>query len=188
LYKANAVPVGVDQLPHLELTREIIRRFNGIYKKEVFPEPEPLLTKTAKLLGLDNRKMSKSYANFIALSDTPEDITKKVLQMITDPKRQKLADKGHPDICGVFSYFSTFGDERLINEARVWCEGALIGCTECKKRLAGILIDNLAPIRERRKKLSDAEIKEILADGARRAREVASKTMGEVKKLASFAI
>jgi len=186
LYKASAVPVGVDQLPHLELTREIIRRFNGLYKKEVFPEPEPLLTKTAKLLGLDNRKMSKSYANFIALSDSPEEIMKKVSQMITDPERQRLADKGHPDICGVFSYFSTFGDERLKGETRAWCEGALIGCTECKKRLAEILIDNLAPIRERRNKLTDAEIKDILSDGAKRAREVASKTMDEVKKLANF--
>lgn len=187
LYKASAVPVGVDQLPHLELTREIIRRFNGIYKKEVFPEPEPLLTKLAKLLGLDNRKMSKSYSNFIALSDSPEEITKKVSQMITDPERQRLADKGHPDICGVFSYFATFGDDRIKNEARTWCEGALIGCTECKKRLAGILVDNLDPIRQRREKLSDAVIKDILADGAKRAREVASKTMDEVKKLASFA-
>jgi len=113
---------------------------------------------------------------------------KKVSQMITDPKRIRLADKGHPDICGVFSYFSTFGDERIKNEARVWCEGAVIGCTECKKRLADILIDNLAPIRERRKKLSDGEIIGILADGARRAREVASKTIDEVKKLASLAV
>ena len=187
LYKANAVPVGVDQLPHLELTREIIRKFNGLYKNEVFPEPEPLLTKTAKLLGLDNRKMSKSYSNFIALSDAPEEINKKVSQMITDPQRQKLTDKGHPDICGVFSYFSTFGDECIKNEARTWCEGAIIGCTECKKRFAEILIDNLAPIRERRSKLRDAEVKDILADGAKRAREVASKTMSEVKKLTSFA-
>ncbi len=187
LYKGDAVPVGVDQVPHLELTREIIRRFNGLYKKKVFPEPEPLLTKTAKLLGLDNRKMSKSYANFIALSDTPDEIKKKVSQMITDPERQKLADKGHPDICGVFNYFSIFGDDRIKAEARVWCEGAVIGCTECKKRLADILIDNLSLIRERRMKFSDGEIKDILADGAKRAREVASKTMDEVKKLASFA-
>jgi len=107
--------------------------------------------------------------------------------MITDPERIRLADKGHPDICGVSSYFSTFGDDRLKSEVRAWCEGALIGCTECKKRLAEILIDNLAPIRERRKKLSDAEISGILADGARRAREVASKTMGEVKRLANLA-
>lgn len=188
LYKGNAVPVGVDQLPHLELTREILRRFNFLYKKEVFPEPEPLLTKTAKLLGLDNRKMSKSYANFIALSDSPEEIKKKVSQMITDPERIKLADKGHPDICGVFSYFATFGDERTKGEVRAWCEGAAIGCTECKKRLAGILIDNLAPIRERRKKFSDAEIKDILADGAKRARDVASATMREIKKLVNFAV
>jgi tryptophanyl-tRNA synthetase len=187
LYKGNAVPVGIDQLPHLELTREIIRRFNGLYKRSVFPEPEPLLTKTAKLPGLDNRKMSKSYGNFIALSDTPEDIRKKVSQMITDPERVKLADKGHPDICGVFGYYSTFGDERIKCEAQAWCEGAAIGCTECKKRLAEILIDNLGPIRQKRKKLTDADIHGIIKDGAKRAGEAAGRTMGEVKKLASFA-
>lgn len=188
LYKACAVPVGVDQVPHLELTREIIRRFNGICKKNVFPEPEPLLTKTAKLLGLDNRKMSKSYGNFIALSDSPEDIKKKVSQMVTDAERIKLKDKGHPDVCNVFGYFSTFGDEKFKVDVRAWCEGALVGCTECKSRLADILIDNLAPIRERRKKLQDADVKDILADGAGRAREVASQTMAEVKSLASFAL
>lgn len=187
LYKGDAVPVGVDQVPHLELTREIIRRFNGLYKKNVFPEPAPLLTKTAKLLGLDNRKMSKSYGNFIALSDTPEEIKKKVSQMITDAERIKLSDKGHPDICNVFSYYSAFGDDRIKGEARAWCEGAKVGCTQCKSALADILIDNLAPIRERRKKLSNADIGGIIKEGSKKAREAAGRTMSEVKKLASFA-
>jgi tryptophanyl-tRNA synthetase len=186
LYKGDAVPVGADQLPHLELTREIIRRFNKLYKKDIFPEPEPLLTKTTKLLGLDNRKMSKSYANFIALSDSPEDIRRKVSRMITDPKRIKLKDKGHPDICNVFSYYATFGDARTRDEVKKWCEGAVVGCTECKKRLADLLIDNLAPIREARRKLSDADIAGIIKDGAARAREAAGRTMGEVKRFINF--
>jgi len=187
LYKADAVPVGVDQIPHLELTREIVRRFNGLYKKKIFPEPEPLLTKTAKLLGTDNRKMSKSYANFIALSDTPETIQKKVSQMITDPERIRLQDKGHPDICNVFSYFSTFAKDTMKKDVRQWCEGAKVGCTECKKRLAQILVDYLEPIRNKRESISDGDIKDILKQGGEKARAVASETMGDVKRLVNLA-
>ena len=183
IYKASAVPVGVDQVPHLELTREIIRRFNSLYKKNLFPEPEPILTKNPKLLGLDNRKMSKSYANFIALSDTPEMVEKKVAQMITDAERIKLKDKGHPAVCNVFSYFSTFARPDVQTNTRQWCEGATKGCTECKKNLAGILIDYLEPIRTRRDKLTNSDVEDILADGAKRARAVASETMSEVKQL-----
>jgi tryptophanyl-tRNA synthetase len=104
LYKADAVPVGADQLPHLELTREIARRFHDIAKENIFPEPKPLLTESPKILGLDNRKMSKSYNNFIALSDGKEEIKKKVMSMITDPKKIKLGDPGRPDICNVYSF------------------------------------------------------------------------------------
>ncbi len=181
IYKANAVPVGVDQLPHLELTREIIRRFDSLYKKNIFPEPEPIMTKTPKLLGLDNRKMSKSYANFIALSDAPKDIEKKVDRMITDPQRIKLQDKGHPDICNVFSYFSTFEKPEVRANVRDWCEGAKIGCTECKKRLAKVIADYLAPLREKRDKISDSDAKDILTEGAKKARQAASQTMDEVR-------
>ena len=188
LYKADAVPVGVDQLPHLELTREIVRRFNTLYKKNVFPEPEPILTATPKLLGLDNRKMSKSYGNFIALSDSPETITKKVSQMITDPQRIRLNDKGHPDICGVFSYYTTFAPLSMQEDVRDWCEGAKLGCTECKKRLANVLIETLVPIREKRKTLTDAKVKEILKDGCKKAREAATHTMDEVKRLLHLAV
>ena len=183
VYKANAVPVGVDQVPHLELTREIVRRFNGLYKTNIFPEPDAILTKTSKLLGLDNRKMSKSYSNFIALSDTPEAIRKKISVMITDPERIRLSDKGHPDICNVFSYYSTFAKPENLSKVRDWCEGALKGCTECKKGLADIVIESLEPIRQKRDKLSDSEVEGIIADGAKRARAVASETMNEVKKL-----
>jgi tryptophanyl-tRNA synthetase len=187
LYRAHAVPVGVDQLPHLELTREIVRRFNTLYKKNIFPEPEPILTKASKLLGLDNRKMSKSYGNFIALSDTPEMIEKKVSQMVTDPQRIHLEDKGHPDICTVFNYFTNFGEDDVRKETKKLCEEAKIGCTACKKALAKILINYLAPIREKRESLSDAKIKEILAEGAKEAADFASQTIGEVKGLLSLA-
>jgi len=183
VYKANAVPVGIDQIPHLELTREIIRRFNNIYKKNIFPEPEAILTKTPKLLGLDNRKMSKSYGNAIALSDSPEVIGKKVSSMITDAERIKLSDKGHPDICNVFSYYATFTTPEVVNDVRDWCQGAKKGCTECKKNLAGILVDCLEPVRQKRAKLTDSKVKEIIDDGSRRARKAAGETMEEVKKL-----
>ena len=186
LYKANAVPVGVDQIAHLELTREIIRRFNGLYKKVLFPEPEAILTKTPKLLGLDNRKMSKSYANFIALSDTPEAIRKKVTAMITDPERIKLQDKGHPDICNVFSYYTTFTKPENLTKVKDWCAGALKGCTECKKNLAEILIESLEPIRKKCAKMSDSEVEDIIARGDERAKKAASETMGEVKKLVNL--
>ncbi len=128
LYKANAVPVGIDQLPHLELTREIVRRFNTLYKREVFPEPEPILTRESKLLGLDNRKMSKSYRNFIALSDSPEVIEKKVVQMVTDPERIHVKDKGHPAVCTVFNYFTNLGEDAIRKETKLLCARDVMGC------------------------------------------------------------
>lgn len=187
LYKADTVPVGVDQIPHLELTREIVRRFNTIYGKKVFPEPEALLTKTPKLLGLDNRKMSKSYENFIALSDEPADISKKVASMITDPSRIKLEDAGHPGICNVFSYYSIFADPDTVGCVKDWCEGASKGCTECKKSLAKILIERLEPIRLARAKLSNDDVRDILKTGAKRAGEAAGHTMAAVRSLIHFA-
>jgi tryptophanyl-tRNA synthetase len=188
LYKASAVPVGIDQVPHLELTREIVRRFNALYKKDLFPEPESILTKTSKLLGLDNRKMSKSYDNFIALSDTPEVITKKISQMITDPERIKLKDKGHPAICNVFSYFSTFANPGTMPNVRDWCEGATVGCTECKKRLSQLIIEELEPLRKKRDALSDADVEAIIKRGAEKAGAAAAETMSEVKKLVNFVV
>ncbi|MBU1727572.1 MAG: tryptophan--tRNA ligase, partial [Candidatus Omnitrophica bacterium] len=140
VYKAEKVPVGDDQLPHLELTREIARRFNGLYKKEIFPYPDAILTKFPRLLGLDARKMSKSYNNTINLSDSEETLKQKVSSMFTDPKRIKLNDKGHPDTCNVFSYYCVFVPESK-DEARNWCENANIGCTECKKLLAQGLLE-----------------------------------------------
>lgn len=184
IYKGEFVPVGEDQLPHLELTREIARRFNNLYKKDILSDPQPLLTSFPRLLGIDNRKMSKSYGNCIYLSDAPEATRKKVMSMITDPQRVKLSDAGHPEECNVHSYYAVFKPE-FKTELDRQCRASAIGCTECKKRLAEILIEVLAPIQEKRKKLlSDKQqILDIIDKGAERAREVTKKTLEEVKKV-----
>ena len=187
LYKADAVPVGIDQVPHLELTREIVRRFNSLYGKAVFPEPEGLLTRTPKLLGLDNRKMSKSYDNFISLSFRSSDIRVKVATMITDPSRIKLNDPGHPEVCNVFSYYSIFADPDSLAGVRKNCESASQGCIDCKKNLAAILIERLEPMNLKRAKLSDDDVKDILKSGARKARQAAAETMAAVRSLIHFA-
>ena len=183
IYKANAVPVGEDQLPHLELTREIVRRFFHFYKKQVFPEPEGLLTQTPRLLGVDNRKMSKSYGNAVNLSDSPEEVKKKIKAMITDPQRIKKDDPGHPDICNVYSYYKFFFPE-LAAGIPEECKSAEIGCVEDKAKLADCIVELLRPIQERRKKiLSDrVGLEAVLKKGAEKARAVARETMGEVRK------
>ncbi|MFC1807666.1 tryptophan--tRNA ligase [Candidatus Omnitrophota bacterium] len=179
VYKAAVVPIGVDQLPHLELTREIARRFNKLYK-EIFPEPDALLTEVPKLLGVDNRKMSKSYSNFIALGDSPDQIKKKVASMITDPKRVKLTDKGHPNICNVFSYYNIFKPE-VKEDVEDWCKNASKGCTECKKILTDILVEYLKPYSQKRTELLKdmGEIDKILKRGGEKATELTSKTMSQ---------
>jgi tryptophanyl-tRNA synthetase len=181
LYKANVVPVGEDQLPHLELTREIVRRYNSMYG-EIFPEPKSLLTNVARLAGLDGRKMSKSYANFIALGDAPEEILRKTSTMFTDPKRVRKTDPGHPDECNVRRYFEVFWPD-MKDEVTRWCRSAEKGCTECKKILGEALIKVLAPIQERRAELlSDASrLEGVLEEGRVRASAVAAATMGEVR-------
>ncbi|OGX15333.1 MAG: tryptophan--tRNA ligase [Omnitrophica WOR_2 bacterium RBG_13_41_10] len=183
LYKATAVPVGEDQLPHLELTREIARRFNSLYKKEIFPEPKALLTSAPRLLGLDGRKMSKSYDNYIAISEDAASISKKVQTMVTDPKRIKRTDPGHPQICNVHNYYAIFAPERK-KEIDQLCRKAQIGCTECKKELAQILTRYLEPIQEKRNKLlkNKKEVFDILEQGRIKASLIASQTVSEVKK------
>ena len=183
IYKGEFVPVGEDQLPHLELTREISRRFNNLYKKDVLIDPHPLITSFPRLLGLDGRKMSKSYGNCIYLSDVPEEVMKKVMSMITDPQRIKLSDPGHPEICNVHSYYAVFKPE-LKPDVDKQCRKAEIGCTECKKRLASILIEVLSPIQSMRKKLlSDKkQILDIIDKGKDKARLVTQKTLKEVKE------
>lgn len=181
LYKAHTVPVGEDQLPHVELTREIARRFNSLYK-EIFPEPDALLTKSSRLLGLDGRKMSKSYGNNIALSEEPSSIRKKISNMFTDPLRVKRSDAGHPEKCNVHSYYAVFAPERK-KEIDSLCRKAEIGCTDCKKELAEILIKFLEPIQEKRRELSadKKRITGILEQGREKASLAASATMSQVK-------
>ncbi|MFC1805238.1 tryptophan--tRNA ligase [Candidatus Omnitrophota bacterium] len=182
LYKAAKVPVGEDQLPHLELSREIARRFNTLYKRDVFPDPGAILTKTPRLLGLDGRKMSKSYGNTIDLSDTPEMINKKVSAMFTDPKRIRLNDPGHPDTCNVFNYYSTF-IPKMKGEVHDWCANAKSGCTECKKRLGCGLIEKLKPLHKKRARLFKDKrgIRKILNRGRKTARGLAVKTLKDVR-------
>jgi tryptophanyl-tRNA synthetase len=183
IYKANFVPVGEDQLPHLELCREIVRRFAGLYKKELFVEPQPILTAASRLLGLDGRKMSKSYENYISLDEEDETIDKKVLSMITDPARMKKEDKGHPDICNVFAYYEIFKKE-MHDEVFDWCVNAKKGCKDCKKFFAQILKDFIAPRREKKREIIAKEdyLLDILREGNKQAKEVASRTMAEVKE------
>jgi len=183
IYKAQLVPVGEDQLPHLELTREIARRFNFLYKKEVFPEPKEELTEFPVLPGTDGRKMSKSYQNTIAISDPPEVVRRKISIMVTDPARVKKEDKGHPEVCSAFSFYKIFAPEAADRVASE-CREAKRGCVECKKELAEYLIKYLAPIHARRREWEKhpERVDKVLAEGASRAREVAGKTLEEAKK------
>ncbi len=184
VYKATAVPVGEDQLPHLELTREIVRRFNAVFGKDVFPEPKAKLTPAARLPGLDGRKMSKSYENAIYIGDEPETIRRKVMTMLTDPKRPRRADPGHPDECNLFPYVQIFsqGSAKAIGEG---CVSAQLGCVDCKKQLAEALVKYTEPLRQKRNEVlgEPGLISDILADGARRARDVTRETMREVREV-----
>jgi tryptophanyl-tRNA synthetase len=182
MYKANGVPVGIDQVPHVEITREIARRFNYLYG-EVFPEPESILTKTPKILGTDRRKMSKSYNNAIYLGDSPEDIRKIVATMITDPQRARKSDPGNPEVCNVFEFHKIYSDRDTQQKINKQCRSAQIGCVECKKIMAENLIKALEPIREKRAFYKDKPqlVEEIINSGSEKARAVASRTMVEVR-------
>lgn len=182
LYKGEFVPVGEDQVPHVEITREIARRFNSQYRN-VFPEPEPKLTKFARLPGLDgaDKKMSKSAGNTILLSDSPEDIQHKMRSAVTDPQKIRKNDPGRPEICLVFTYHQKFNAAEAPQVAAD-CRSGALGCVECKKRIASSIADVLAPIREKRRHYEShvGEVKQILADGETRARVTAQATMHEV--------
>jgi tryptophanyl-tRNA synthetase len=182
VHKASIVPVGEDQLPHLELSREIARRFNFIYG-DTFPEPQAKMNQIKQLPGLDGRKMSKSYNNTIALSDSPDTIREKVRQMITDPEKIKKNDPGHPDICAVYAFHKVFS-EKTHEETHSVCKTGGIGCVSCKKDLAENIIEYMAPMYERRQMLlNDKEsIMEILRAGTKRAREEARVTLAEVRE------
>ncbi len=183
MYKAYGVPVGVDQLPHVELTREIARRFNFLYG-EVFPIPEALLTTVPKVLGIDGRKMSKSYENAIYLRDRGADLKKKVESMFTDPQRMTKKDPGRPEICNVFTFHGIYSPEQDVKEIEAECRRAGIGCVECKKRLADRIIDGLRPIHERQDHYLGHmdEVRGIIEEGSSRAAAVARATMEEARE------
>lgn len=183
IYRADGVPVGEDQLPHLEFCREVARRFNYLYKTELFPEPQALLAEVAMLPGVDGRKMSKSYHNDIPMSASPEEVFEKVRMMITDPARIHKTDPGHPEICLVHRYHEIYNGEE-VEETRVSCRGGRIGCVACKKRLAEKINAFLEPVRERRAYWTARPnyLEEILTAGAAKARAAARQTMAMVRE------
>lgn len=186
LYKANAVPVGEDQAAHVEITREVARKFNGLYG-DVFPEPETKLTRFARLPGLDGRKMSKSLGNTIFLADPPEEIQKKVMKGFTDPKKIRKNDPGDPDGCVVHAYHKRFHPDD-VPEIEAGCRDGSLGCVEHKRRVANILADYFESFREKRAYFESHrdEVKDIIEDGDRRAREVAQATMADVREAMSM--
>jgi tryptophanyl-tRNA synthetase len=186
LYKGDLVPVGEDQLPHVEISREIARRFNAQYGP-VFPEPAPKLTKFARLPGLDGKRMSKSIGNTILLSDQPEVIQQKLRTAVTDPQKVRKNDPGRPEVCLVFTYQQRFNGSQAPEIDRD-CRSGVLGCVECKRRCGGAVADTLAPLRERRAgyEARPVEVEAILADGEARARQRARKTMEEVHDVMRF--
>ncbi len=180
-YRARAVPVGEDQLPHLEITREVARRFNHIYGR-VLPEPEPLLGRYTLLPGIDSRKMSKSYDNYIALSDPPETVKKKVSLMITDPQRERRRDPGRPEVCTVYRFQEIFNPPE-IERIQSDCRSAGMGCVQCKELLGRRLVEMLAPIHEQRRRLEEKPgyVEEVLHTGEERARKAARATLDAVR-------
>ncbi|HYI09710.1 MAG TPA: tryptophan--tRNA ligase [Thermoanaerobaculia bacterium] len=183
LYRAGYVPVGEDQASHLELSREIVRRFNHFFG-DVFPEPQPLFTATPKVPGLDGRKMSKSYGNTIALTATADEIRAQVSTMFTDPNRVRRTDPGNPDICNLFQFHKLFTDDATIARVDHECRTAQIGCVQDKKLLTDIMIEKLAPIRARREEIdrNPSIVWDALRDGNRKANERAEETMALVRK------
>jgi tryptophanyl-tRNA synthetase len=178
MYKANRVPVGVDQVPHLELAREIVRRFNSLYGP-VFPEPQPLLTEAAKVAGTDGRKMSKSYGNAIDLGEPADSTTKKVMGMVTDPARKRRQDPGNPEVCGVFYLHKIYSDPATVAWVDTNCRTAGIGCVDCKRKLLERLAPDQERLRERREAIlaRPRDLDDLVQLGNRKARAVAERTM-----------
>lgn len=181
IYNAEGVPVGEDQLPHIEITREIARKFNRLYG-EVFIEPQAVLTETPKLLGTDGRKMSKSYNNAIYLSDSQDEVTKKVMSMKTDPQRVKKSDPGRPEVCNVYTYHTVFTDKDTVSQIYTRCKNAEIGCVECKRLMSENLNRFLQPVREKREAVTDQQIREVLQQGNEQAKTKANSTMEKVRQ------
>ena len=189
LYKATTVPVGVDQIPHIEFAREVVRSFNHRYGEEILLEPQSKVTKIPKVLGIDGqKKMSKSLDNHIELAASPEETEARVMQMVTDPQRIKLSDPGDPDVCNVFTLHKIFSPADDVEEINQACRQAEIGCVACKRRLAEGLNRHLEPFREKRAQLAEdpGYVRDVLEDGAKRAREIARETIGEVRQAIGF--
>lgn len=184
IYRAHFVPVGEDQASHIEMSREVVRRFNYLYGSEVFPEPRALFTPTPKVPGIDGRKMSKSYGNAINLSDPPEVIRDKCKQMFTDPQRLTRKDPGRPEVCNLYEFHKLLSPPELQERIYHQCRAAEIGCVDDKKLLAQVIIDYLEPMRRRREELvRDPDmVLDILVEGSRRARERAEETMERVRE------
>ncbi|MEE9219566.1 MAG: tryptophan--tRNA ligase [Acidobacteriota bacterium] len=178
IYRANLVPVGEDQVAHIEFTREVARRFNTLYEP-LFPEPEACLTRSARLPGTDGRKMSKSYGNALALGTPPAVMREKIARMVTDPARVRRSDPGNPDLCPVFTIHKAFTEPEKRDELDQGCRTASIGCLDCKKVLSDRVLTRLAPLQEKRTRLVEnrPRLREILASGAQRARRLARETM-----------
>jgi tryptophanyl-tRNA synthetase len=187
IYKPDFVPVGKDQLPHLELTRELARRFNSLYRP-VFPEPMEHLTKFPKVLGTDGRKMSKSYGNTINLSDAEPVVRQKLKTMVTDPARVRRNDPGNPEVCPVYDFHKIFSSQPVIEQVNRECRSAAIGCIECKKLVADRIVDRMAPLWEAREKLTmqPGRLDDIVAEGSRRASAVSRRTLEEVRDAMKF--
>ncbi|HKZ33287.1 MAG TPA: tryptophan--tRNA ligase [Vicinamibacteria bacterium] len=183
VYKANAVPVGEDQVPHIELAREIVRRFNNLYG-EVFPEPQTLLTEAKRIPGTDGRKMSKSYGNAIYLKDDPETLKQKLRPMLTDPARKRRTDPGDPGLCPVFDLHRAFSPQATREWAANGCRTAGIGCLDCKAKLSEHMLEKLAVVHARRPELAARPdtVWDILIEGSERARAVAEATLDEVRQ------
>jgi tryptophanyl-tRNA synthetase len=182
VYRADFVPVGEDQSSHLELSREVVRRFNGLYG-DVFPEPRALFTASPKVPGIDGRKMSKSYGNGINIADPPEVIRAKCMQMFTDPQRLRRSDPGRPEVCNLYEFHKLLSPPELRERVARECRAAEIGCVDDKKLIAEVLIEFLAPMRRRREELvrDKATLLDILVAGSQRARERAAETMEQVR-------
>lgn len=183
LYDADFVPVGEDQVAHLELARELIRRFHFITKREILVEPQPLLTQAARVPGLDGRKMSKSFDNAIYMADDDETITRKMMAAVTDPARKRRADPGHPEVCNIFAYHKLYTKPDRIAEIDAACRSAAIGCVECKKECIANALAFWKPLRERRREFErhPEEIKRIVNEGSVRARNAADAKMKSIR-------
>ena len=183
MYDANIVPIGEDQKPHLELAREIVRRFHHLFDCNIFKEPKDLLTETSKLLGLDGRKMSKSYNNSIYLDESSENIWQKVRSAKTDTNRIKKTDPGNPEVCVVWDYHKIFSDKETQNKIYSECKAGTIGCMQCKKECAGNIDKFITPIREKKESLSDEFVLEVIKNGENKAKKIAEEKMQKINKV-----